>query len=54
METSEQNRGRAVSPERKTLHRTIVDMNDSLWKRMALRSIIFFITAEVKLNGKDI
>jgi hypothetical protein len=53
METSEQYRGRAVSPERTTLQRARDDMNDSSWKRLALRSIAFFITAEGKLYGKD-
>ena len=53
METSEQYRGRAVSQERKIVHRIIVDMNDCLWKRLAFRSIIVFIAAECKLYGED-
>jgi hypothetical protein len=52
METSEQYRGRTVSPERKTVHRTIVDMNDSLCKRLALRPIIFSSLLKVNYVGK--
>jgi hypothetical protein len=53
METSEQYRERAVNQERKIVHRTIVDMNDCLWKRLAFKTNIVFITAECKLYGKD-
>jgi len=53
METSEQYRGRAVSPERKTVNRTRVDMNDCLWRRLSLWPITFFIAVERKLYGKD-